>query len=541
MSTLIEDAISMAITVARKLTRDCVSEEEEDEEEEEGSLPPPPPTSSSTSTSTSSTSLTSWLIAPRHSRRSGEGGRPPECPRLLTSHQRHPSLRGAAVWRQESVTETENESNAGMGRVDEGVEEFFTKKILPDSGLKGRWEESNPARATPPESGSTPSAPTTPLPSSSSFPCNITASTSTSTTTVTSPSVPPSYSSPLTHTNVTSANATPPFPASIAPPTSTAPPPAKNIKKKFGDFFAFKRARAGRAAKAGGERVEEEEVEERVQRTSIADLIRPLREAKERERERERSARSLDDANVSNGAAVTEGAAAVACAKPRPDDADPKDRTPPPTRGAAAAAGAAPPRRSQPQPSTSTAAEQLPPVAVDPGGGGGGGEEAGPVSPPAVTSPTATEWEAAVGVAPDGERRLKVTRRSLREGKSQSLILLTGLEAEDKDSTHSKVIGQKFGEGMLIGPLPAACQPSSATPARRKKRCGASQLPSPTTTVTAPTPTTMQAATERKCRFTSEDLDKIQQQLEENLLPSSASSASSKNRPSLGPLLSPRG
>ncbi|TNN40673.1 hypothetical protein EYF80_049167 [Liparis tanakae] len=37
-----------------------------------------------------------------------------------------------------------------------------------------------------------------------------------------------------------------------------------------------------------------------------------------------------------------------------------------------------------------------------------------------------------------GERRLKVTKRSLREGKSQSLILLTGLEPEDKDDTHSK-------------------------------------------------------------------------------------------------------
>ncbi|KAG7254362.1 hypothetical protein CRUP_032189 [Coryphaenoides rupestris] len=107
-------------------------------------------------------------------------------------------------------------------------------------------------------------------------------------------------------------------------------------------------------------------------------------------------------------------------------------------------------------------------------------------------------------------------------------LLLDVRDRDQYDQCHIvsglKVIGQKFGEGMLIGPLPAACQPSSATPARRKKRCGASQLPSPTTTVTAPTPTTMQATTERKCRFTSEDLDKIQQQLEENLLPSSASS-----------------
>lgn len=41
------------------------------------------------------------------------------------------------------------------------------------------------------------------------------------------------------------------------------------------------------------------------------------------------------------------------------------------------------------------------------------------------------------------ERTLK-TKRSLREGKSQSLILLTGLEPEDKDRTHKKVSGHKY-------------------------------------------------------------------------------------------------
>ncbi|CAL8260649.1 unnamed protein product [Merluccius merluccius] len=79
-----------------------------------------------------------------------------------------------------------------------------------------------------------------------------------------------------------------------------------------------------------------------------------------------------------------------------------------------------------------------------------------------------------------------------------------------------KVIGQKFGEGMLTGPLPVACQPSSATPGGRRKRCNASQLPSPTTP--------SQSAGERKWRFTCEDLDRIQQQLEENLLPSGPNS-----------------
>lgn len=36
---------------------------------------------------------------------------------------------------QEPVSKVENESSEGMGRVDEGVEEFFTKKIIPDYAL----------------------------------------------------------------------------------------------------------------------------------------------------------------------------------------------------------------------------------------------------------------------------------------------------------------------------------------------------------------------------------------------------------------------
>ena len=36
---------------------------------------------------------------------------------------------------QEPVSKVENEASEGMGRVDEGVEEFFTKKILPDYAL----------------------------------------------------------------------------------------------------------------------------------------------------------------------------------------------------------------------------------------------------------------------------------------------------------------------------------------------------------------------------------------------------------------------
>lgn len=37
------------------------------------------------------------------------------------------------------------------------------------------------------------------------------------------------------------------------------------------------------------------------------------------------------------------------------------------------------------------------------------------------------------------ERRAKITKRLLREGKSQSLILLTGSDPEDTDHMDSKV------------------------------------------------------------------------------------------------------
>lgn len=41
---------------------------------------------------------------------------------------------------QEQPAESENEANENMGRVDEGVEEFFTKKIIPDDPL---WVHNN--------------------------------------------------------------------------------------------------------------------------------------------------------------------------------------------------------------------------------------------------------------------------------------------------------------------------------------------------------------------------------------------------------------
>ncbi|XP_039988071.1 capping protein, Arp2/3 and myosin-I linker protein 2 [Xiphias gladius] len=350
-------------------------------------------------------------------------------PRPRRTHTQPPSFRP-----QEPVSKVENEASEGMGRVDEGVEEFFTKKILPDYALKGQWEDSNPAQATPSESSSTPSA-STPFSSSSE---NITSST---TTTVTSPSVPSTDKS-FTSTDVPplSTSSTPPTPSSV---TTTTTLPTKNIKKKFGDFFAFKRARAGRATKAGGgEGGGGEGV--KVKRTSIADLIRPLREAKERERERERDkereergARSVEDANVFNDATTTEGTASTShhLAGNAREVMGP----------ASTLTTTTPPSETTPSYSTITTSPDFITAMLS-----NLEEEAVPVLPrhtpgPVVTSPLTEQERSGVltkeiklGGIPYGERRLKVTKRSLREGKSQSLILLTGLEPEDKDNTHSK-------------------------------------------------------------------------------------------------------
>ncbi len=70
---------------------------------------------------------------------------------------------------------------------------------------------------------------------------------------------------PAEPTSVTTA---PPTTSTTTPIPTTAP--SKNIKKKFGDFFAFKKVRAGRGAKGDGV------PEGKVKKTSIADLIRPL-------------------------------------------------------------------------------------------------------------------------------------------------------------------------------------------------------------------------------------------------------------------------
>ncbi|XP_064174718.1 centrosomal protein of 41 kDa-like isoform X1 [Anguilla rostrata] len=75
-----------------------------------------------------------------------------------------------------------------------------------------------------------------------------------------------------------------------------------------------------------------------------------------------------------------------------------------------------------------------------------------------------------------------------------------------------KVIAQKFPEGLTTGSFPAHCLPSpSATGGRRRPAPPQAPLPA-----------------ERKWRFTPEDLNKIQQQMEEVLVPSTTSSRLSR-------------
>ncbi|XP_028305647.1 capping protein, Arp2/3 and myosin-I linker protein 2 isoform X2 [Gouania willdenowi] len=315
---------------------------------------------------------------------------------------------------QETVSEVDYDTNEAMGRVDEGVEEFFTKKILPDYALKGRWAQATPTESSPTPSTSTPFfSPSDIIPSPIST--NIT---------------PPSVASPdtsLSSTNVPLIDSPSPAP-SVDPTSTTNALPSKNIKKRFGDFFAFKRTRAGRAAKGGdGEGGGGEGL--KVKRTSIVDLIRPLREAKERDRERERDKerekegeeRSEEDANISNDDTITEGTNATdlhraGCLK--------EERTPAKTLPSTVT-----PSKAAPSSSTITSSPDLTEgtVAASPGH-----------TPNAMVTPFSSEQQVQMVKSPYGERRLRVTKRALREGKSQSLILLTGLETEDKESASNK-------------------------------------------------------------------------------------------------------
>ncbi|XP_077568797.1 uncharacterized protein LOC144193965 isoform X2 [Stigmatopora nigra] len=119
---------------------------------------------------------------------------------------------------QETIIESENEVLELIGRVDEGVEEFFTKRVLPTDTEQAPDEE--------PES-------------------------------ITVDEVVPATSIPCV----------------------PCPPPTKTLRRKLGDFFTL-RKRRGVKSETGNE--------SRPKKASIADLIRPLREAARAEKEKDK-------------------------------------------------------------------------------------------------------------------------------------------------------------------------------------------------------------------------------------------------------------
>ncbi|XP_054626767.1 mucin-2-like [Dunckerocampus dactyliophorus] len=119
---------------------------------------------------------------------------------------------------QETIIESENEVLELIGRVDEGVEEFFTKKVLPAEMEKKQDEE-------------------------------------------------PLHEESITVDEVVPATSIP------------CPPPTKTLRRKLGDFFTL-RKRRGVKSEPGHEG--------RPKKASIADLIRPLREAARAEKEKDK-------------------------------------------------------------------------------------------------------------------------------------------------------------------------------------------------------------------------------------------------------------
>nr|XP_040054105.1 mucin-2-like [Gasterosteus aculeatus aculeatus]XP_040054113.1 mucin-2-like [Gasterosteus aculeatus aculeatus] len=114
---------------------------------------------------------------------------------------------------QETIIESDNEVLELMGRVDEGVEEFFTKRVLPTDTPENQDEESITVHEVAP---------------ASSVPC---------------------------------------------------PPPTKTLRRKLGDFFTLKKRRGLKS---------ETSQDGRPKKTSIADLIRPLREVTRAEKEKDK-------------------------------------------------------------------------------------------------------------------------------------------------------------------------------------------------------------------------------------------------------------
>lgn len=176
----------------------------------------------------------------------------------------------------------------------------------------------------------------------------------------------------------------------------------------------------------------------KVKRTSISDFIRPLCEVKEKERgkkkDKERGTESVEDNNVCHDATITEEAtsrnltgdgkdttASTVTTMTPPDEVAPSYHTSNSTVSDLPTASLC---NKDAETSPSTLAEQT------------SGLVAAAQTP---TSVIEQEWDGVGGGTQYEARRLKATKRSLRDGKSHSLILLTGVEPEDKENPHSKV------------------------------------------------------------------------------------------------------
>ncbi|KAF7211980.1 uncharacterized protein [Nothobranchius furzeri] len=161
---------------------------------------------------------------------------------------------------QETIIESENEVLELMGRVDEGVEEFFTKKVLPTETQSKQDEECITLQEVAP---------------ASSVPC---------------------------------------------------PPPTKTLRRKLGDFFTLKKKRGLKS---------EPSQEGRSKKASIADLIRPLREAARSEKDKDKDrVKEHDKENEKEKA------------KGRPSVGESADQETPVTGDAPLRSEAVPPRRA---------------------------------------------------------------------------------------------------------------------------------------------------------------------------------------------------
>ncbi|CAL8383173.1 unnamed protein product [Arctogadus glacialis] len=136
-------------------------------------------------------------------------------------HRQNPNHRPTR--QQEPILESENEGLDHMGRVDEGVEEFFTKRVLPADSLKID-DEISPAIV----------------------------------------------------------------PESLSASTASCPPPTRTLRRKLGDFFTLRKRRGLKT---------EPSQEGRSKKASIADLIRPLREAARADKSKKEQDRDHDKEN----------------------------------------------------------------------------------------------------------------------------------------------------------------------------------------------------------------------------------------------------